>query len=111
LVRIDVCVVSGAENRRRLAAEHKLAAYHRRRRAAIRHLGGRCAACGATTRLEFDHVDPSRKTLSVSRAWSVAAERFWAEIEACQLLCTECHLAKTLEQRSAERDEREAAPF
>lgn len=72
-----------------------LAKYHRRRREAIRKLGGRCALCGSKRKLEFDHRDPSKKSFSL---WSgtVSEERFQMELKKCQLLCQVCHRDKTL---------------
>lgn len=67
-------------------------------RVARTHLGGRCAACDSTADLEVDHVDPSTKTAALTELWSRPA-LFWAELEKCQLLCHECHAAKTAVER------------
>jgi 5-methylcytosine-specific restriction endonuclease McrA len=65
----------------------------RRREVAIAMLGGKCVQCGATERLEFDHIDPSTKTATIGQL--VSRSTFWVEIEKCQLLCYDCHKKKT----------------
>jgi 5-methylcytosine-specific restriction endonuclease McrA len=65
-----------------------------RRNRLIEILGGKCARCGTTENLEFDHVDPSTKKFTVSaglsRAWGALVE----EAAKCQLLCKPCHVVK-----------------
>lgn len=68
-----------------------------RRAKAVEHLGGRCIRCGAIENLEFDHIDPRTKIMSVARASSRSETFFWAEVDKCQLLCWPCHLEKTAE--------------
>lgn len=78
------------------------ARYHRLRKAAVKTLGGVCVSCGATDKLEFDHIDPQTKTFSVGRNWSAKPEVIAAELHKCQLLCHKCHSAKTrLEHRDS----------
>jgi hypothetical protein len=65
-----------------------------RRDRAIAVLGGRCASCGFhewRSALHIHHTDPSKKdpTFKTSRSWSW--ERLKKEIEACELLCANCH--------------------
>lgn len=69
--------------------------YHRRRKSAIKQLGGECVRCGSKKKLEFDHRDPKSKSFSI---WSrgVSESRLVLEIAKCQLLCAKCHLLKTL---------------
>jgi 5-methylcytosine-specific restriction endonuclease McrA len=67
----------------------------KRRAAAIAHLGGKCLVCGTTEGLEFDHVDPTTKIMTVARAASRSEEFFWNEVNKCQLLCKAHHLIKT----------------
>jgi len=62
-----------------------------RRKVAIHFLGDKCATCGTTIGLEFDHVDPAAKEASVASLSSASEERFWREIAKCQLLCRPCH--------------------
>jgi 5-methylcytosine-specific restriction endonuclease McrA len=67
----------------------------KRRLLAVAHLGSKCVRCGTTKNLEFDHIDPSTKLASIARASSWSEERFWKEVDKCQLLCVDCHKAKT----------------
>ena len=77
--------------------------YNRRHAEAITKLGGRCAKCGSTRRLEIDHKDPAtvdrRMRGGRGGMWTASEERFQAELAKCQLLCHDCHVAKTLEDR------------
>lgn len=59
--------------------------------------GKSCVKCGATESLEVDHIDPSTKIHHA--IWSWSAERRAAELAKCQVLCTECHKAKTKADR------------
>lgn len=68
--------------------------YHARKAKAIERLGGRCVSCGSTEALEFDHIDPALKSFDVLERWSIAAVRFLAEVDKCQLLCETCHKTK-----------------
>lgn len=71
----------------------------RRKVAALAKLGGVCVRCGTTERLEFDHVDPATKIAAISTMWTLSRERFWAELEKCQILCHEHHIEKTQENK------------
>lgn len=73
-----------------------------RRENAIEFLGGKCVKCGGTEALEFDHIDPSTKVMTIARASSRNEEFFMNEVRKCQLLCTQCHLAKTVYESSVE---------
>jgi hypothetical protein len=68
-----------------------------RRERAIAYLGGQCVRCGTTDQLEFDHVDRATKsyliTANLNRRWEVLVQ----ELDKCQLLCHDCHRAKTRE--------------
>lgn len=79
--------------------DYMLARYKRRMAAAREFLGGKCAKCGATGDLDLDHIDPTTKSFTIARMWSVSDEKFWAEVKKCQLLCSDgtadrCHRAK-----------------
>lgn len=87
------------EGYNRYMKEYMLRRYHARRREAFERLGNRCAECGGTGGLEIDHIDPSLKSFPVSKMWSVREEVFWEEVEKCQLLCREHHVAKTIRDR------------
>ena len=71
--------------------------YHKRRAELIEKLGGRCAVCGSTENLEFDHIDSSSKEINVSKCITLNFSRIEAELDKCQLLCHICHLKKTKE--------------
>lgn len=76
--------------------------YHQRRALAISLLGGSCANCGTTDRLEIDHIDRTAKKLDLAGLWSVAELRYMGELAKCQLLCHDCHKAKSSAERSVE---------
>lgn len=86
--------------------KYMLKRYYERRDWAIKHLGGKCAKCGAEENLEIDHIDPATKTFSVSKMWNVAWEVFVEEINKCQLLCHECHVEKSQEDGSFNHENR-----
>lgn len=73
--------------------------YHERRQLAYSLLGGRCERCGATSNLEFDHIDPSSKTMSFSRMALVSMANFLEELSKGRLLCDPCHNLKTLSDK------------
>jgi hypothetical protein len=70
--------------------------YHRRRKAAIRKLGGKCVRCGSKKQLEFDHKARTSKIADIARIWSYSDRRFWEEVAKCQLLCRPCHQDKSI---------------
>lgn len=52
--------------------------------------------CGSTEKLQFDHVDWRTKEFTIAPNWAMKDRiAFEAELAKCQLLCTECHDAKT----------------
>ena len=53
----------------------------------------KCVQCGSDHNLELDHIDRTKKTSH--RIWSLSKAKREAEIEKCQVLCYECHKAKT----------------
>ena len=57
----------------------------------------RCIACGSVENLELDHIDPSTKVAKVHFNWS--QERRDAEIAKCQVLCHDCHIKKTSDNK------------
>lgn len=77
--------------------KYMLKRYHSRRQHAIAFLGGKCVRCGDTDNLQFDHVDKSKKTFPISELWSIAENKFFEELEKCQILCGRCHREKSLE--------------
>lgn len=67
--------------------------WRRNRAEGIEILGSKCAECGSTRELQFDHVDPGTKVSS--NIWTWARERRLAELAKCQLLCKKCHKKKS----------------
>lgn len=72
-----------------------------RKAKAVELLGGKCSRCDSTEDLEFDHIDPLTKIMTVARASSRSEDFFWAEVKKCQLLCEGHHLIKSGEDRLA----------
>lgn len=70
--------------------------WQKRRLQAIEKLGGKCCNCTSVDNLQFDHIDPSTKITSIAKMSSMSEEKFWNEINKCQLLCFACHQTKTL---------------
>lgn len=68
----------------------------------IESQGGCCAECGSVENLEVDHIDPSKKTREPRDIWSRTASVREAELALCQVLCAECHKAKTAAEQSHE---------
>jgi hypothetical protein len=101
LVYGKIRVVSGYDNNsmRRYIAEYRA----KRRWWAINRLGGSCVRCESTSKLEFDHIDPSTKVDSVSNMLTAAWVSFETEVAKCQLLCTPCHFDKSRQEGSFNR--------
>ncbi len=76
------------------------ARWKKRRAKAEARLGGKCNLCGSTEELEFDHIDPSTKATTIGRASSMNDEKFWKEVDKCQLLCGVHHRLKTSSEQS-----------
>ena len=70
--------------------------YRQRRKEALLHLGGKCVKCESTEDLQFDHIDRKTKKFTIAHIWLHSKEKFWKEIEKCQLLCFSCHSKKTI---------------
>lgn len=70
-----------------------------RRRAAFFD-GRSCVKCGSTESLELDHIDRSVKW--THRIWSYSEEKRMVELAKCQILCHDCHLAKTIQENERE---------
>jgi hypothetical protein len=54
------------ENARR--REYDFSRYREKVAGFVAYLGGACVECGATDRLEIDHVDPATKSFTASNA-------------------------------------------
>ena len=69
-----------------------------RRAYAVNKLGGKCANCGTTEKLEFDHIIPinvGKGNRRISELLTARIERLNKELELCQLLCEDCHKIKS----------------
>ena len=59
------------------------------------YLGGKCVKCGATERLDFDHIIPADKSYTIgSNITCFSLEELILEVDKCQLLCRPCHIQK-----------------
>lgn len=69
---------------------------------------GPCQTCGSDDRLEVDHVDRSKKLLSPAKLWSMSRDnpKRISELAKCQVLCFNCHKAKTSGELSKSCTER-----
>lgn len=70
-----------------------------RRSREISARGSSCSYCGSPYWLEFDHIDPTTKVLLSTRLFTTNKEARDKELKKCQLLCHECHVAKTIVDR------------
>lgn len=81
---------------------NKLTAQFRDRAASLRRelleiLGWRCAKCGKTKDLEFDHIDPSTRTWVARRCSQLGRmKRYYEEAldGLIQILCKKCNKKK-----------------
>ena len=76
--------------------------YQKRRAQAVAALGACCARCPETEDLQFDHIDPATKTMTIAKMWTASEARFQEELAKCQLLCWPHHLEKTLAEKGFE---------
>lgn len=87
---------SGTREERRIYDRER---YYRRKARLIEILGGKCAQCGLTDQLEFDHKDSSTKAFTIGDSWTKPLSEIEAELSKCQLLCKDCHLDKTCAEK------------
>ena len=74
--------------------------YHRTRRPKlVEYLGGKCAVCGTTEDLQFDHIDPEDKSFDIKGRLTLSDE-VKAELDKCQLLCGPHHREKSAREQS-----------
>lgn len=66
-----------------------------RRNELIKYLGGKCANCGTTEDLEFDHINPKTIEFRIGSKLLFKWARLLKEAKKCQLLCKPCHRNKT----------------
>ena len=79
--------------------EYMIRRWHKRRNDAIEQLGGKCINCGSSENLEFDHIDADLKSFPLSKFSSASKIKWQEELNKCQLLCHECHMKKSKENR------------
>ena len=92
------------DERREYDRNHKKKRYYETLSESMEKLGGKCVKCGATERLEFDHIDPKNKSFCItSRLLMGDREKFQEELDKCQLLCYDCHLEKTKQSRKTKQ--------
>lgn len=75
--------------------------YHALRTQAIEALGGKCARCGSTDRLEIDHIDGGGKVDRKARGQLAIYRAIAAGEPGFQVLCNPHHWDKTREDRRA----------
>lgn len=78
---------------RRYNIDYQKKRYEREKNELIATLGGKCACCGTTNNLQFDHINPEEKSFAITAG--LHSSRLHDEISKCQLLCKRCHLKKT----------------
>lgn len=97
-------MVEVAFDRRAYDQKYVRESYEKKKQGLIEQLGGQCVHCGSQERLQFDHIDPTQKTLVItefrSHPWNLVLE----EIKKCQLLCKGCHLIKSRAEGSLARN-------
>lgn len=71
----------------------------KRKQLAFSILGRECVRCGSRENLEFDHIDPKKKSDRLSKFWSAPKARYIEEVLKCQVLCKRCHIAKSVTER------------
>lgn len=61
---------------------------------AVEYKGGKCCKCGydkTIIALEFHHLDPSEKELSISCNKNPSWDKLKLELDKCILVCANCH--------------------
>lgn len=86
-------------------SKESIAKQERNRARALEYLGGVCVRCGYDRNLHFDHIDPSTKLFNVASRFQRAFTSIIPEIEKCQLLCQDCHIIKTRENKEYSKKE------
>jgi hypothetical protein len=61
---------------------------------AVNRLGGQCKQCGWKGNLagfHFHHRDPKEKEFTIGSSCTTNWEKYWKEVQKCDLLCSICH--------------------
>jgi 5-methylcytosine-specific restriction endonuclease McrA len=70
-----------------------------RRQKYINMMGGKCVQCGSTKDLQFDHKNPKHKNHDLNDIKDGDEDRITKELAKCVLLCPNCHLQKTKDNK------------
>jgi hypothetical protein len=66
-----------------------------------------CARCGYNSHpaaLQFNHIDPSKKSFNIGENKRKSLESILLEIEKCEVLCANCHAIHTQENHYTRMD-------
>lgn len=76
-----------------------------RRQEWIEQNGGKCVKCQSTDSLQIDHINADQKQRNISTLWSMSPTNPVRvnELSKCQILCRNCHLSKTIDNKEHAR--------
>ncbi|QQG33571.1 HNH homing endonuclease [Pectobacterium phage PcCB7V] len=89
-------MVKDKEKYREYMREYMASKRKKRKDEAIAALGGKCKTCGSVDNLQFDHIDPEGKKFTLGDKQDMNDAGWNEELKKCQLLCSNCHLDKTI---------------
>lgn len=78
---------------------YNLKYYYKKKEELKQKLGNKCAICGSTKNLQFDHINPMKKTIDISKSIT-STNKILSELSNIQLLCKSCHDSKTKRDNS-----------
>ncbi len=70
-----------------------------------------CSDCGVRYPpyvMDFDHLKPEEKEIKIGQGWSIT--RTLAEIEKCEVVCSNCHRIREHERRQMKKMPRKKHP-
>ena len=75
--------------------EKRMSSYHETKGKLVEFMGGKCIRCGHDDvwGLEFHHVLPTNKKVSISKLLMGDIEIAKLEVDKCVLICRNCHIA------------------